>query len=232
MYPSGLERARYVQQMFARISLRYDLMNRLITAGQDVFWRQEVVQRLNLPQNSWLIDLGAGTGDLAKEAYRKHPDWHCVAVDFTLEMMQAGRKINDGAGLDWLGSDALCLPFTAETFLAAVSGFLMRNVSDIDQALREQYRILKPGGKIIILDTTRPAENLFRPLINFHLHRMIPLIGALISGEKEAYTYLPVSTEHFLSAEQMAARLVMAGFHDVGFHRLMFGTVAIHWGLK
>jgi demethylmenaquinone methyltransferase / 2-methoxy-6-polyprenyl-1,4-benzoquinol methylase len=231
-YLSGSDKARYVRKMFSRLPLHYDLMNRIMTAWQDIRWRQEVIQLLNLPKHGKILDLGAGTGDLAKEAYRKHPDWHCVAADFTLEMMQAGVMNNDGAALDWVASDALLLPFSTETFFASVSGFLLRNVGDIDQALREQYRVLKPNGKIVVLDTTRPADNLMRPLINFHLHKVIPLLGALITRERDAYTYLPISTDHFLDAEQLAARMVLMGFQGVGFRRLMFGTVAIHWGIK
>lgn len=229
---SGSERARYVHKMFSHLASHYDLMNRIMTFYQDIRWRQEVIQRSDLPHDGVLLDLGAGTGDLAIEAYRKHPDWQCVAVDFNLEMMKAGRGDNDGASLDWVASDALYLPFEAETFSASVSGFLMRNVGNIDHTLREQFRVLKPDGKIVVLDTTRPARNLLSPLVNFYLRKVIPALGFLITKDKEAYAYLSKSTEHFLSAEQLATRLVLVGFRSVGFRRLMFGTIAIHWGIK
>jgi demethylmenaquinone methyltransferase/2-methoxy-6-polyprenyl-1,4-benzoquinol methylase len=229
---SGAEQARYVQAMFGRIASRYDLMNRLMTAGQDARWRREVIRRAALPEDALLLDLGSGTGDLAQEARRQKPDCQAVAADFTLEMMRAGQRRPNASRLDWSAADALRLPFPDETFDAVVSGFLLRNVADLGQALGEQQRVLKPGGWMVALDTTRPLRNLLSPLINFHMHVVIPTLGRLVTGEGEAYTYLPDSTENFLGAEQLAARLVIAGFQQAGFRRLMFGTIAIHWGCK
>lgn len=227
---SGQEKARYVQDIFTRIAPRYDLMNRLMTGGQDLRWRREVIRRAGLQPGASLLDLGAGTGDLAREALIQHPDAQITAADFTLEMMRAGRKPTDSFG--WSSADALSLPFKDESFDAVVSGFLMRNVVDNLQALREQWRVLKPGGRILILDTTRPQRNLLSPFIWIHLHIIIPTLGTLLSGQRDAYTYLPDSTEAFLSAEELAARMAVAGFNEIGFRRLMFGTIAMHWGQK
>lgn len=229
---TGSERARYVQDMFTRIAHRYDLMNRLMTAGQDVSWRQQVIQRATLPAGGRLLDLGAGTGDLARAALRQYPACFPVAADFSLEMMRVGRGRQPGQPLDWTAADALQLPFPSQTFEAVVSGFLMRNVTDVLQGLREQYRVLRPGGRIVILDTTPPPSSFLSPLIQFHLHNVIPVLGGFLTGQGEAYHYLPDSTEGFLEPEQLAARMLAAGFRRVGFHRLMFGTVAIHWGQK
>ncbi|MCK5314274.1 MAG: ubiquinone/menaquinone biosynthesis methyltransferase [Anaerolineales bacterium] len=229
---TGSERSRYVQAMFTRIAHRYDRMNRLMTAGQDVRWRREVIQRAGLPSNGYLLDLGAGTGDLAREALRQHPASRAVAADFTLEMMRMGRRRLETAHLVWSAADALQLPYPQDTFDAVVSGFLLRNVSDIRQALREQYRLLKPGGRVVSLDTTRPPANILSPVINLYLHVVIPTLGKLVTGDSDAYKYLPDSTEAFLGAEQLASRMIAAGFREVGFRRVMFGTVAIHWGTK
>ena len=229
---TGTERARYVQGMFSRIARRYDLMNRLMTAGQDVRWRREVVRRAGIPESGRLLDLGAGTGDLAWETRRQHPGSQPVAADFTLEMMRVGKSRPNFPSLDWSAADALHLPFLTETFDAVISGFLLRNVVDVPQALSEQYRVLKPGGRLVVLDTTQPTRNLLSPLIYFHLHVIIPFLGRIIAGASEAYTYLPESTEAFLQAEQLAAFFSQAGFKEVGYRRLMFGTVAIHWGRK
>lgn len=228
----GNERARYVQEMFTRISPRYDLMNRLMTLGQDVRWRREAIRRACLPPGGVLLDLGAGTGDLAQEALRQHPDCRCVAADFTLEMMRFGRQRRSAEQIHWNAADALQLPYPEGVFDAVVSGFLLRNLGDIRRGLREQYRVLKSGGRIVTLDTTRPPHSLFTPFINFHLHKIIPALGSIISGEPDAYRYLPDSTQAFLSAEQLAERMLAAGFKRVGFTRLMLGTVAIHWGEK
>ncbi len=227
---TGNEKSRYVQDIFTRIAPRYDLMNRLMTGGQDVRWRREVVRRAGLRPNASLLDLGAGTGDLARTALAQQPTAHVTAADFTLDMMRAGRKSGDSFG--WASADALRLPFPDESFDAVVSGFLMRNVIDNIAALREQRRVLAPGGRIVILDTTRPKRNLFSPFIWLHMHMVIPALGTLLSGQRDAYTYLPDSTEAFLTAEELAARMAVVGFKQIGFKRYMFGTIAIHWGEK
>lgn len=226
---TGKERATYVQNMFTRIARRYDLMNRLMTGGQDIQWRRKVIQLTRLPHHARLLDVGTGTGDLAREALAQFPQANVVAADFTLEMMRAGQK---SGVLDFSAADALHLPFRDALFDAAVSGFFVRNVIDLQKALQEQYRVLKKGGRIVILDTTRPRKNLLSPLIWLHMHVVIPLLGALLTGTREAYRYLPESTEGFVTAEELAARMAAAGFKQISYERLMFGTVAIHWGIK
>lgn len=228
---AGEERARYVQGMFTRIAPRYDLMNRLMTAGQDIRWRKEVIRRAALPAGGRLLDLGAGTGDLAREALHQYPDGRVLAADFTLAMMLAG-KGNAPQRLDWAATDALNLPYPDASFDAVVSGYLLRNVVDLQRALREQYRVLKPSGRLVTLDTTRPRKNLLAPLIHFYMRSVIPLLGGIITGQRDAYTYLPTTSESFLSAEEVAARLAAVGFKQVGYQRRMFGTMAIHWAIK
>jgi demethylmenaquinone methyltransferase/2-methoxy-6-polyprenyl-1,4-benzoquinol methylase len=123
-------------------------------------------------------------------------------------------------------------PFQDWSFDAVVSGFLMRNVIDLQKAIQEQYRVLKRGGRIVILDTTRPKKNILSPFIWIHMHFIIPLFGRLLTGSSEAYRYLPETTEGFVTAENIAARLAAAGFKKINFERFMFGTIAIHWGEK
>jgi demethylmenaquinone methyltransferase/2-methoxy-6-polyprenyl-1,4-benzoquinol methylase len=234
---TGNERARYVKNVFSRIARRYDLMNRLMTGGQDIRWRQEVIRRAGLAPGAQILDLGAGTGDLAREALRQQPSARVVAADFTLEMMRVGQEHSSSPGeakgtVNWSAADALRLPFADGTFDVVVSGFLMRNVTDVPRALSEQLRVLKNGKWVVILDTTRPQPNLLSPFIWAYLHLVIPTLGGLVSGLRDDYTYLPESTENFLSAEQLCARMMAAGFKQVGFRRRMFGTIAIHWGRK
>ncbi|MEN6481999.1 MAG: ubiquinone/menaquinone biosynthesis methyltransferase [Anaerolineaceae bacterium] len=228
---SKAERAQDVRRMFGKIAPRYDLMNRLMTGGQDVRLRREVIRRAALPQDGILLDLGAGTGDLAREASRQYPKARCVAADFTLEMMQVGQK-HAGAALNWAASDALQIPFQHESFDALVSGYLLRNVVDLPLALREQWRVLKPGGTMISLDTTQPRKSILSPLIHFYTHVVIPFVGGLLSGNRSAYVYLPASTDRFLTAEELAEEIRAAGFEQVGFKLHLFGTMAIHWARK
>jgi demethylmenaquinone methyltransferase / 2-methoxy-6-polyprenyl-1,4-benzoquinol methylase len=226
---TGHERAQYVQSMFTKIAHRYDLMNRLMTGGMDVFWRREVIRQTKIRPHGFVLDLGTGTGDLAREALTQYPKAHVIASDFTLEMMRVGKKSGD---LKFSTADALNLPFKDQIFDAVVSGFLMRNVTDVQKALQEQFRTLKPGGRIVILDTTRPKKNLLTPFIKFHMHVIIPTVGGILSGMRDAYEYLPDTTENFLTAEELGARMAVVGFKKVQFKRLMFGTIAIHWGEK
>lgn len=221
-----------IQRMFERIARRYDLMNRLMTFGQDLRWRQEVIRLVQLESGGRLLDLGAGTGDLSYESLRQYPGCRVVAADFTVPMMQVGRRRPGSTSILWVAADALNLPFPDQSFDAVVSGFLLRNVVDLPRTLREQYRVLKPSGRMVALDTTRSDYGWLSPLIQFHMHTIIPLLGQAITGSKQAYTYLPASTDSFLSAETLARHLHEAGFHEIGFRRKMFGTIAIHWGVK
>ena len=226
---TGQARAAYIQSMFAQIAKRYDLMNRFITGGQDIHWREQVIQLARLKQNDCVLDIGTGTGDLAREALTQFPQAKIIAADFTFEMMRVGQ--NKGR-LNFSSADALFLPFKDALFDAVVSGFLMRNVIDLQKTIQEQYRVLKKGGRIVVLDTTRPKKHILSPLIRFHMHVMIPTVGRLITGASEAYRYLPQSTERFVTAEELASRMAVAGFKKINYERLMFGTVAIHWGEK
>jgi demethylmenaquinone methyltransferase / 2-methoxy-6-polyprenyl-1,4-benzoquinol methylase len=226
---TGSERAKYVQTMFSRIARHYDLMNRVMTGGQDVRWRKRVVELARLTPRSYILDLGTGTGDLAREAVAQFPRAKVVAADFTLEMMRVGQK---KGVLNFFSADALRLPFSDSALDAVISGFLMRNVVDLQAALQEQYRVLKKRGRIVILDTTRPKKHLFSPLIRLHMHVVIPVLGRWLAGDPEAYTYLPESTERFVTAEELASRMASVGFKKINYERLMFGTIAIHWGEK
>ena len=225
------ERARYVRGMFDRIAPRYDLLNRLMTAGQDRRWRRQVIRLAGLPDGGRLLDLGAGTGDLSGEALRQHPSARPLAADFTPGMLRVGQQ-RYGDSLDWCAVAALRLPFPNDSFDAVVSGFLLRNVVDLPQALSEQQRVLYPGGRLVALDTTRPPRALLTPLIRFHMHTIIPFLGRIISGQADAYRYLPETSEGFLHAEELQAQIASAGFRQVEFRRLMFGTIAIHWARK
>lgn len=229
---TGEARARYVRRMFGRIAPRYDLLNRLITFGLDRRWRVELVRRLDLSSAPCVLDLGAGTGDLAFEVLKRRPAARLLALDFTPEMMRIGQRRPGGERVLWVVADAARLPLPGRAVDGAVSGFLLRNVPEIDRVLSEERRVLRPGGCVASLDTTPPPRSWLRPFISFHLHTVIPLLGRILAGDSEAYTYLPQSTERFVDADSLAERMTAAGFRQVGFARRMLGTVALHWGTR
>ncbi len=229
---TGAERARYVQNMFARIAGRYDTMNRLMTFGQDLRWRRYVIQQARLPHNGRLLDIATGTGDIAYEALRQHPGITAVGGDFTIEMMQVGRRAPARQAILWTTADTLALPFPSNSFDAVTSGFLMRNVIDVPGAFREQMRVTRPGGYIVVLESSPPKENLLKPFIRIHLNYVIPTLGRLVSGNADAYRYLPDSTQAFKGPEELAEIMRQTGLVEVHYKLFMFGTIAIHVGRK
>ena len=231
---TGRERSTYVQDMFGRIAGRYNLMNRVMTFGQDMRWRKFVVQQAQLPPEGTLLDLATGTGDIAFEAKQAVPDAQVIGADFSLPMMYVGQQERRGNTIDWSAADALNLPFPDQYFDAVVSGYLVRNVIDIPRTLTEQHRVLKDDGRIVILDTSPPPDNLLKPFILLHLNYVIPIMGRLIGGQAavDAYTYLPESTQSFKTPDELAQLMRDAGYQDVSYKTFMFGTMAVHWGTK
>ncbi len=229
---TGQARSHYVQQMFARIARRYDVMNRLMTFGQDLKWRRYVIQQAHLPTGGKLLDIATGTGDIAYEGQRQRPDIQAVGGDFCIEMMAMGQRYPERQTLQWVGADALALPFPHGLFDAITSGFLLRNVIDLPAALREQVRVTRPGGHIVALDSSPPKRNWLRPFILFHLNYVIPFLGWLVTGEADAYRYLPSSTQKFIGPEALADEMRAAGLVDVGYRLFMFGTIGVHFGRK
>jgi demethylmenaquinone methyltransferase/2-methoxy-6-polyprenyl-1,4-benzoquinol methylase len=218
--------------MFARIAPRYDLLNRIITAGQDRRWRKEATRRLELSAQSVVLDVGAGTGGISIQITRMNHNARIVACDITAEMVAIGRKRSGGGQVDWIISDAHKLPFAPASFDGVISGFLLRNLMDIENGLQEQCRVLKHGGRLVSLDTSPPRNNLMRPILEFYLDRMIPFAGRLLAGDEPAYTYLPKSTSSFLTAGDLKERISLSGFNGVRYVHRMLGTIAIHWGNK
>lgn len=228
----GKERAAYVQGMFDRIAGRYNLMNRLMTGGQDILWRRFVIQKANLKPGDKLLDLATGTGDIAFEALKSVPNIQAIGADFSLGMMRVGQQLPLGAKVGWLSGDALQLPFPDNIFDAVTSGYLIRNVIDIPRTFAEQLRVLKPGGRIVVLDTSPPPPSLVRPFIDIHLRYIIPLLGRVVSGNPDAYQYLPESTQAFKTPDELASIMRSVGIRNVQYRTFTFGTMAVHWGEK
>jgi len=218
--------------MFDRLSGHYDLLNRMMTFGFDSIWRRRVIENTHLPPNGHLLDVGAGTGDIALAALRKISNARVTAADFSFDMMKKGRSRPRGDQIPWCSADALQLPFADGTFDAVTSGYLIRNVVNPLRAFQEQWRVLKPGGRVVCLETSPPKRNLLRPLVVFHLKVTIPFLGRLVGGNQAAYTYLPDTTRQFMSPHEMVATMQKAGFKSVKHRLLMFGTMTIHSGRR
>ncbi len=226
------DKAVFVRGMFAQIARRYELMNTLMTAGQYRCWQRWVVRQAHLRHGGRLLDIGAGTGGIGRTALARHGNLMVAGGDFTLEMMQAGRCYTYGSQIIWCGANALNLPFRDNAFDAVTSGYLMRNVSDPLRALAEQRRVLKPGGRVVCLDTSPPPRNILYPLIMLHLKFGIPLLGRIITGARGAYQYLPESTQAFMTPDKLADIMRLAGLHHVSYRAFMFGTIAVHVGIR
>lgn len=230
--PTPETKSTYVNQMFAEIAPTYDLMNRLMTGMQDQRWRKEMLGFCALPPRGRLLDVGTGTGDIAYEALAMRPGMTAMGSDFTYEMMAHGVGKVPGRTVHFAQADALALPYADNAFDAVTSGFLLRNVTDLNQALSEQRRVTAPGGKVVCLEITPPSTTLLGPFIQFYFFNIVPLIGGLISGARDAYTYLPHSTVAFAAPDELQRRMEFVGLKNVFYVTKMFGTVAIHVGEK
>lgn len=229
-----------VQRMFDQIAPRYDLMNRLMSVGQDLRWRRLAVRAAELKPGDCLLDVAAGTGDMVFLAQTLVPDLHVFAADFSLKMMQLGRRRTDLARMGtngahsaaWTGADTYALPFSGGSFDAVTSAFLLRNLSDPLAGLQEQVRVLKPGGKLVMLDATPPPDNWVRPVVQFYLGRILPVLGGLVAGQREAYCYLPASITSFMRPEMIADLFDRVGLRRVYHRSFMLGTAAMVVGVK
>jgi len=229
LFSGPADRAGYVRRMFGEISDRYDLVNRIMTLGRDQAWRRLAAEELVRPGDR-VVDVGSGTGDLAFAA-RAAGARAVFALDFARPMLERARaKAHERAddGIAWLHADATRLPLPDESVDGWCSAFVVRNIPNLDAALAEAYRVLRPRGRLAVLEVPRMDGGWQRPFARVHFTRVVPLIGRGISGHAHAYTYLPVSVDHFLTPQEFTQRLVAAGFRVRSVRRLMLGTVALH----
>ena len=221
-----------IQGMFGRISGRYDLLNTLMSFGRDKQWRRHLIDIAGIPRTGTMLDLGAGTGEIALDAKRGNPGLRVVALDLTADMMKVGREKPTGREIGWVNADALTLPFADGSFDIVTSGYLMRNVPDVFRAFREQLRVVRRGGRVACLDTCPPRDNILKPFISLYFRYGIPLLGGIVSGQWAAYRYLPASIQAFKTPSELAGIMESAGFTDVRFRQLMFDTVAVLVGTR
>ncbi|HEX4496138.1 MAG TPA: ubiquinone/menaquinone biosynthesis methyltransferase [Thermoanaerobaculia bacterium] len=220
-----------IQDMFAGVAPRYDLLNHVLSASLDVVWRRRAAAVLGAPPDAAVLDLCCGTGDQATTLRRRGA--RVAAADFCVPMLAIARhkfaKLaapRPGA----LAADALALPFPDRHFAGATVSFGLRNVADLDAALREIARVLRPGGKLVVLDATIPRWPPLRVLYLFYFLRLLPWIGRLLSPRGSAYSYLTSSVVGFPQRQEFLDRMVAAGFTGLSWEDLSGGTVCIHQG--
>ncbi len=221
-----------VRKMFDNIAGSYDLMNRVMTLGQDQRWRQFVVARAGENKEGWLLDLATGTGDIAALLAGKNSGAKVIGADFSAGMLAEAARRFSGSGIAWQACDANQLPFADNVFQAVTFGYLLRNVDNTSTVLQEVFRVLAPGGMVVCLDTTPPAKNILYPFIQLYFRYGVPLLGRMLAKDAGAYAYLTDSTLAFHSAESLAGFFRQAGFIDVSYRKFMCGTIGVHWGKK
>jgi demethylmenaquinone methyltransferase / 2-methoxy-6-polyprenyl-1,4-benzoquinol methylase len=224
-YESGTLAPESVRGMFDRIAPVYDVMNHVMTAGLDRRWRKLAASEVVWPGDR-VLDACCGTGDLAVAAEQR--GGRVVGLDFSERMLERARK--KSGGIEWVQGDALALPFDDGEFDAATVGFGVRNLADLEGGLRELGRVLKTGGKLAVLEITRP-KGLLKPFFRLWFDGVVPVLGRVLPGG-EAYTYLPASVRRFPGPDDLSALFEAAGFEDVRYRLLGGGIVALHVGTR
>jgi demethylmenaquinone methyltransferase/2-methoxy-6-polyprenyl-1,4-benzoquinol methylase len=229
----GEDKRQYVQRMFSDIAPRYDLLNHVLSLNVDRAWRRKALQALQWrerPSGTYL-DLCAGTLDVGATLTRERDfKGFVVGADFAVPMLRHGAGKAPRALLAPVGADALALPFGDATLDGAIVAFGIRNVADLDAALSEVRRTLKPGGRFVILEFSTPRHRLVRGFYHAYFHHVLPVVGGLISGHRSAYRYLPMSVARFPTEARLAECMRAAGFGTVAWQPLTLGIAAIHVG--
>jgi demethylmenaquinone methyltransferase/2-methoxy-6-polyprenyl-1,4-benzoquinol methylase len=232
---AGADREEQVQRIFSEIAPRYDLLNHVLSLNIDRAWRRKAVARLGWEgaRTGTFLDACAGTFDLSLElGDRQGFEGTVVAADFAQPMLVTGTPKLGGAPVLPVCGDSLRLPFRDGTFSGATVGFGVRNLSDLPGGLAEFHRVLRPGARLVVLEFTTPPNPMVRAGYHFYFHRVLPVVGRIVSGHPWAYTYLPESVKEFPGPGDFEELFRAAGFTDTGHQLLTFGIAAIHWGTR
>ncbi len=227
---SPQQQKSHMRRLFGDIAPAYDRLNRLLSLGQDIKWRERALAKTHLPPDGRLLDVATGTGDLAYLAARRFPHLHIVGVDLTRRMLAVARSKNPRSSIAWVQDDGLRLAFPDARFDAVISAFMMRNVPDVRLALQEQVRVVKPGGRVVCLEMTWPRRFPMSWAFYGYFFGLTPLMGWLLAGNRSAYLYLPESVRRFRTPEQMADTMRSVGLIHVQWQAMMLGTVILYWG--
>lgn len=231
------DKGAYVEEMFTSIAPYYDSLNRLLSFSRDRYWRRIAVSHMTLPNGGLALDICTGTADVALEIVRQFPKARRIlGVDFCEPMLRIGQEKVGRAGMKerirLIVARAEALPFREETFDATIVAFGVRNYGEIKEGLEEMARVTRKDGRAIVLDFSTPPGPAFQRLYHFYFHRILPLLGRAISGNPEAYSYLPMSVSWFPSPGELQDLMLKAGFRQVEYYPLTRGIVTLHVGLK
>ncbi len=219
------EKKRYIRSMFDSIVPTYDLLNRVLSGGIDNFWRKDLVKMTAGPESKRILDLCCGTGDLTRQLVKGGGE--LFSLDFSFNMLKKGVEKGWLTGEN-ISADAGMLPFKNESFDFLTIAFGIRNIPDVDVFLGESLRVLKPGGRLLILELTRPENVIVRFFYNLYLTKILPFIGGILSGKREAYGYLAGSISTFLDRDTLIERIKIAGFKSVDYKKKTFGVATIY----
>ncbi len=231
----GEEKAKQVRRMFSSIARRYDLANTLLSLRRDVGWRRFAARIAELDKSGVALDVATGTGELAFELAKRVSEGGVVGVDFNAEMLSIAKQKAEQRGIKnvhFILGDALQLCFRDESFDAVLVAFGLRNFAEIEKPLREFVRVAKRGGKVVVLEFTLPPNRFLRWLYSLYFFHVLPFLGGLITGRREAYAYLPASVAEFPSPEEICRLMEKAGLENVRYHLLTLGTVAVYVGRR
>lgn len=225
-------KGRQVERMFDNIAHSYDLLNHTFSLGIDRYWRRAAIRSLRPYQPREILDVATGTGDFALQSARRLRPDRILGVDLSEGMLGVGREKVARAGLSdvirFQKEDCLHLSLPDASFDAVTVAYGVRNFEDLDQGLREMLRVLRPGGRLVIIELTAPHRAPMRQLFHFYSHVLMPALGKLVSRDKKAYTYLPATMEAFPQGEVMQGILQRAGFAEVRFRRFTFGLSTLY----
>jgi len=232
-----ISKARFVRALFDSIAVRYDLINQIITLGQIGRWRKQVAREVGRHKPRLVLDVGTGTGDLALAiARRTGQESHVLGFDLSPEMLRLAQAKVRRRGLQgrisFVLADATALPLRDGGADCLVNAFFLRHLSDLPSSFVELRRVLRVGGRVSFLELTQPTPTFLRPLFRLWFNRLVPLVGGWMSGNRQAYEYLPQSLDPFPDAVELAGLLREAGFESVDWRLLGMGTVALHSGVK
>lgn len=215
------DKSKQIQSMFDNIAGRYDLLNRLLSFRRDVTWRKKAIRKMEIDKNMLVLDLACGTGDMILELQKQVNGVNVIGADFSKNMLCAAKK--KGVSAPLLAADAHFLPFKENTFDRIMIAFGFRNVVDKDKGLNNLYRVLKPGGRLCILEFSHPEGVIFSKIYKFYFTKLLPFIGGIISGDRNAYSYLPDSVYKFPKKDVYEKMILDAGFDKIEFNPMTFG---------